>query len=228
MGIPTVAQVPKVTEQIAEGDLLIVDGFAGEVIVRPDQPMRAGYREKVAALQATMSEPARRCHEPARTRDGTSIRVLANVGCREDAAAAAENGADGVGLCRLEQTLPVAQGAADGGGTTGGTEGDIRTAQGQTRDRAPAGPGRRQARAVPETPARRRPAVGAARRAAALELSRSDHHATAGPAGILPRTGCPYSGADGDAGGGHGGRSAIVWPLLPRKWARRNSRSWGP
>lgn len=103
MGIPTVAQVAKLTEQIAEGDLLIVDGFAGEVIVRPDEPTRAHYRAKVATLQATMSEPARRCHEPARTRDGASIAVLANVGCREDAVAAAENGADGVGLCRLEQ-----------------------------------------------------------------------------------------------------------------------------
>lgn len=103
MGIPTVAQVPKVTEQIVDGDLLIVDGFAGEVIVRPDPSTRRRYREKVAGLQATMSEPHRRRHEPAKTSDGTSIRVLANVGGYEDVVAAAECGAEGVGLCRLEQ-----------------------------------------------------------------------------------------------------------------------------
>jgi len=103
MGIPTVAQGPKVTEQIAEDDWLIVDGFAGEVIIRPDSPTRQRYRQKVADLQAAGSESQRRCHEPARTTDGTPIKVMANVGDREDAAAAANCGAEGVGLCRLEQ-----------------------------------------------------------------------------------------------------------------------------
>lgn len=103
MGIPTVTQVPNVTQQIAEGDQLIVDGFTGEVIVRPDTQTSRHYRQKVANLRATMSESRRRRHEPAKTRDGTPITVLANVGNREDAATAAECGADGVGLCRLEQ-----------------------------------------------------------------------------------------------------------------------------
>jgi len=103
MGIPTVTQVPNVIDQIVEGDRLIVDGFTGEVIVRPDSRTRKEYHQKAATLQATMSESHRRRHEPAKTRDGITITVLANVGTREDAAAAAEFGADGVGLCRLEQ-----------------------------------------------------------------------------------------------------------------------------
>lgn len=103
MGIPTVTQVPNVTQQIADGDRLIVDGFAGQVIVRPDMHTRREYRQKITSLRATMAESEHRRHEPAKTRDGTLVTVLANVGSREDATAAAEFGADGVGLCRLEQ-----------------------------------------------------------------------------------------------------------------------------
>src|SRR5262249_10239091 len=40
---------------------------------------------------------------PAATLDGTTITVLANVSCREDVVTAAEDGAEGVGLYRLEQ-----------------------------------------------------------------------------------------------------------------------------
>jgi phosphoenolpyruvate-protein kinase (PTS system EI component) len=57
----------------------------------------------VNGLQATMSEARHLCHEPARTRDGASVDVMANVGCVEDFVSAAENGADGVGLYRMEQ-----------------------------------------------------------------------------------------------------------------------------
>ncbi len=44
-----------------------------------------------------------RSFEPAKTRDGIGVDVMASVGCREDAVVAAQNGADGIGLCRTEQ-----------------------------------------------------------------------------------------------------------------------------
>jgi phosphoenolpyruvate-protein phosphotransferase len=103
MGIPIVGEVPKATELIADDDVVMIDGFFGDVIVRPDEATQAEYRTRVSGLQATMSEARRLCREPARTHDGASVDVMANVGCVEDSVSAAENGADGVGLYRMEQ-----------------------------------------------------------------------------------------------------------------------------
>ena len=44
-----------------------------------------------------------RCRKPARTLDGQLIRVEANIGMQEDVELALDNGADGVGLLRIEQ-----------------------------------------------------------------------------------------------------------------------------
>ena len=103
LGIPTVAQIPNLTEKIADGDLLIVDGFRGELIVNPDEPTLSRYREEIQGAQTRSAQIVKSAREPARTLDGTTVTVLANVSCREDVGTAAANGADGVGLCRLEQ-----------------------------------------------------------------------------------------------------------------------------
>lgn len=44
-----------------------------------------------------------RSFEPAKTRDGVGVDVMASVACRDDVEVAARNGADGIGLCRTEQ-----------------------------------------------------------------------------------------------------------------------------
>lgn len=103
LGIPTVAQIPNATKRIADGQELIVDGIAGEVILSPDPAMRARFEEKISSLQGRLFRAKRLASQPARTVDGTEVAVMANVGCREDVIAAAENGADGVGLYRIEQ-----------------------------------------------------------------------------------------------------------------------------
>ena len=103
LGIPTVAQIPNATKRIVDGQELIVDGIAGEVILSPDPAMRARFEEKISSLQGRLLRAKRLAGQPARTVDGTEVAVMANVGCREDVIAAAENGADGVGLYRIEQ-----------------------------------------------------------------------------------------------------------------------------
>lgn len=103
MGIPTVAQVAQATDRIVDGDLVIVDGFSGEVLLRPDEAAQAQCKRRMDELRDAGSQARTRCHQKARTADGTEVSVFANVGCREDAAAAAECGADGIGLYRVEQ-----------------------------------------------------------------------------------------------------------------------------
>ena len=103
LGIPTVAQIPKATEKIADEEEVIVDGDVGEVILNPSAATRASYSERIRSGREKQDQVKLLSREPARTCDGVEIAVLANIGAREDVIAAAENGADGVGLYRIEQ-----------------------------------------------------------------------------------------------------------------------------
>jgi phosphoenolpyruvate-protein phosphotransferase len=103
LGIPTVAQIPNVTTKVADNDELIVNGFRGEVVINPDEGTKARYTEEIHGAQARSALAKESAREPAYTLDGTMVIVLANVSCREEVVAANDDGADGVGLYRLEQ-----------------------------------------------------------------------------------------------------------------------------
>jgi phosphoenolpyruvate-protein phosphotransferase len=103
LGIPTVAQIPNATVRIADGQELIVDGFAGEVILSPDLATQARFDERMKDVETNVRRAKRMATEPVRTADGVEVAVMANVGSRVDVIAAVENGADGVGLYRTEQ-----------------------------------------------------------------------------------------------------------------------------
>jgi phosphoenolpyruvate-protein phosphotransferase (PTS system enzyme I) len=103
MGVPAVTQVPAACDAIAPGETVLVDGFAGTVVVAPDAETQAGFAQRVAEHRISWAAARERCREPATTVDGVTTTVMANIGCREDAVVAADNGADGVGLYRLEQ-----------------------------------------------------------------------------------------------------------------------------
>jgi phosphoenolpyruvate-protein phosphotransferase (PTS system enzyme I) len=102
LAIPAVGQAPGIIERVRPGEILLVDGFEGEVLVDPDEDVRKsfaspGQRYATAILARRPSFP-----EPAVTKDGARIHVMANVGCGEDVAVAASYGADGIGLFRTE------------------------------------------------------------------------------------------------------------------------------
>jgi phosphoenolpyruvate-protein phosphotransferase len=102
MGIPAVIQGAGFLSRIRTGDLLMVDGDAGSVVVHPS-PDLVRRCEDQAKLRATRSARAQAaCREAALTRDGEQVLVLANIASQADAVTAARNGADGVGLYRLE------------------------------------------------------------------------------------------------------------------------------
>lgn len=103
LGIPTVAQIPNVTREIVDDDVLIVDGFRGEVVINPDTATQARYTEEIQRAEARSAQVMQLARQPACTLDGTTVAVLANVSCREDVVVANDDGADGIGLYRLEQ-----------------------------------------------------------------------------------------------------------------------------
>ncbi len=103
MGIPAVTHVAAASDVIPSGATVLVDGFTGMVVVAPDAETQAVFEKRVAEQRVSWAAARERCREPATTLDGVATAIMANIGCREDAVLAADNGADGVGLYRLEQ-----------------------------------------------------------------------------------------------------------------------------
>jgi phosphotransferase system enzyme I (PtsI) len=109
--IPAVVGLEDITEVVESDDLLIVDGSAGTVIVNPAPATVAEYREEQRHQAAVGAALASIRDLPARTRCGVDVALAANLDGPDDAEAAVEHGAVGVGLVRTEylfmgETLP--------------------------------------------------------------------------------------------------------------------------
>jgi phosphoenolpyruvate-protein phosphotransferase len=102
LGLPAVVSMGEDILGIPDGTPLVIDGSEGILVVEPDEASAAVKREQ-ATSQANRSEAARRhAKQPAITRDGHRVEVVANIGNIESAALALESGAEGVGLLRTE------------------------------------------------------------------------------------------------------------------------------
>jgi phosphoenolpyruvate-protein phosphotransferase len=102
-GIPTITEIPGILARVPNGTELLVDGYRGRLIIAPEPTTRAEFQERMEKLQATLVRCKGACREPARSLDGQLIRVEANIGIQNDVELALDNGADGVGLLRIEQ-----------------------------------------------------------------------------------------------------------------------------
>jgi phosphoenolpyruvate-protein phosphotransferase len=102
-GIPTIAGFPDILSRIGSRTELLVDGFRGTLVVAPNEAARTEFQERISEWRATLVRCQAACHRPARTRDGQLIEVEANIGIHDDVELALDNGADGIGLLRLEQ-----------------------------------------------------------------------------------------------------------------------------
>ncbi|MGH8609936.1 MAG: phosphoenolpyruvate--protein phosphotransferase, partial [Gammaproteobacteria bacterium] len=103
LGIPMVAQIAGVLDEIQNGDTVLVDGLRGAVVVSPDEDTGKEFAQHIDSYHSDVAKAKAVCREPATTGDGVSVTVMANVGDLEDVEFAAENGADGIGLYRVEQ-----------------------------------------------------------------------------------------------------------------------------
>lgn len=103
MGLPCIANIPMILKKMPAAAWALVDANLGEVIVYPQAEHKASFQKKVATLREAFAAAQERAREPAVTRDGVTIAVLANVGCRDDTERAMANGAEGIGLYRTEQ-----------------------------------------------------------------------------------------------------------------------------
>jgi phosphotransferase system enzyme I (PtsI) len=102
LDIPAVVGLERVTEEVRSGDILVVDGMAGVVIVEPDDELLNYYYERQYQLETYQKEVARCAKLPAETEDGYHVRVEANIELLEEVVAVLDNGAEGIGLYRTE------------------------------------------------------------------------------------------------------------------------------
>jgi phosphoenolpyruvate-protein phosphotransferase len=102
-GIPIIAEIPGLLSRIRSGMELMVDGFRGTLVIAPQTDTSSEFQGRIEKWRASLKRCKAACRELARTRDGQLIRVEANIGVHDDVELALDNGADGVGLLRIEQ-----------------------------------------------------------------------------------------------------------------------------
>ena len=100
--IPAVVGAEDVTSTIKSGDMVIVDGLHGDIIVDPSQAQIDEYQAKADAFEKERAEWAKLVDAPSVSKDGQHFEIAANIGTPDDIADAVKQGADGVGLFRSE------------------------------------------------------------------------------------------------------------------------------
>lgn len=113
LGIPAAVGLETITASVKTGDVVILDGIHGAVIVDPDEETFLDYLKKQRKYKYFEQELEKLKTLPAETVDGHAVHLQGNIELPEEATSAAEHGGTGIGLYRTEflflnrQTLPT-------------------------------------------------------------------------------------------------------------------------
>ncbi len=102
LNIPSIVALQRARALIRDGELLIVDGTQGVVIVNPDKDTLAEYKLKQEQWQIEQQKLKRIKLTKAVTLDGTAIDLFANIEVPDDVVQVKASGANGIGLYRTE------------------------------------------------------------------------------------------------------------------------------
>ncbi|MEK5023260.1 phosphoenolpyruvate--protein phosphotransferase [Paenibacillus sp. FSL M7-1046] len=100
--IPAVVGTKNVLSEVKAGDLVIVDGLSGDVLINPSDAEVAEYKAKQEAYDLQIAEWKKLRDEPTVSADGKHVELAANIGTPNDVNGVIENGGEGVGLYRTE------------------------------------------------------------------------------------------------------------------------------
>ena len=103
IGLPCLTGIKNILETVPANTYALVDAESAEAIVNPKQAQKRLFQAKRERSRHASVAAQAHSHESAVRRDGKVISVLANIGCQDDTLRAIKNGADGVGLYRIEQ-----------------------------------------------------------------------------------------------------------------------------
>ncbi len=100
--MPSVVGLKYLSSIIQAGDLLILDGLRGKVIVNPDESTLEHYRQRQREFTELAEKLSVIRDLPARTLDGKDIELAANLEFPNELESVVAHGAKGVGLYRTE------------------------------------------------------------------------------------------------------------------------------
>ncbi len=100
--IPAVVGLEEATSKIKGGDILIVDGSMGVVIVNPDEATLATYQQEEVKIKGWVDKFLAVKDLPALTQDGKRIEINANIEWPDEVPSVKLHGGQGIGLYRSE------------------------------------------------------------------------------------------------------------------------------
>ncbi|HCU6923547.1 TPA: phosphoenolpyruvate--protein phosphotransferase [Staphylococcus aureus] len=100
--IPAIVGTKSITQEVKQGDMIIVDGLNGDVIVNSTEDELIAYQDKRERYFADKKELQKLRDADTVTVDGVHAELAANIGTPNDLPGVIENGAQGIGLYRTE------------------------------------------------------------------------------------------------------------------------------
>jgi phosphotransferase system enzyme I (PtsI) len=102
LDVPAVVGVKGLMEAVQEGDVILVDGESGLIIINPTPETIEGYRDKEQAIRTRRDRVLSEVALPDLTSDGAAFCLLANIGDPAEMEDSLAYCARGVGLYRTE------------------------------------------------------------------------------------------------------------------------------
>ncbi|MBZ9636430.1 phosphoenolpyruvate--protein phosphotransferase [Clostridium sp. FP1] len=100
--LPAVVGVGASISKIKDGDLIIVDGEEGLIIINPDKKTLNDYKAKKIEFTESKNQLLKYATMKSTTLDGKAVELAANIGSVEDLESVLKNGAEAIGLFRTE------------------------------------------------------------------------------------------------------------------------------
>ena len=102
LGVPVVVGCKSVAEEVSDGDMLIIDGKTGTVMISPDDATIEQMRRNIEMLEAYKQSAGELVSETSITLDGVEIHLLGNIEFAHEIKQVIARGGEGVGLYRTE------------------------------------------------------------------------------------------------------------------------------
>jgi len=100
--IPAIVGTGTISEEVSDGDMLLVDGIEGTVLIGPSEDEVAEYAAKAEQFESLKAEWEKLKDEPTLTADGKQLELAGNIGTPRDLEGVLEHGGEAIGLYRTE------------------------------------------------------------------------------------------------------------------------------
>lgn len=102
MGVPAVMGCQSVSPSLLEGKEILLDGYAGEVIISAERNIKAEFKQLIEEESAITERIDAEAGQPCESVDGCRISLYINAGLSADVESNAEGIGSGIGLYRTE------------------------------------------------------------------------------------------------------------------------------